>query len=139
MKIYFAGSIRGGREDKDLYAQIILALQEYGTVLTEHIGNPNLSGDGEVEKTSEFIYERDAAWVREADCVVAEVTTASLGVGYELGLSEALGKPVLCLFREEGPKKLSAMVSGNKSFTVKTYQNLQQAQQILKEFFNEQK
>ena len=37
IKIYFAGSIRGGREDKILYSQIIENLKKYGTVLTEHI------------------------------------------------------------------------------------------------------
>ena len=29
-KIYFAGSIRGGRDDKDLYAEIIEKLNELG-------------------------------------------------------------------------------------------------------------
>ena len=43
MKIYFAGSIRGGRNDKELYSQIIRHIQKYGEVLTEHIGNEFLS------------------------------------------------------------------------------------------------
>jgi len=37
MKIYFAGSIRGGRDDKELYLEIINLLGKYGKVLTEHI------------------------------------------------------------------------------------------------------
>ena len=47
MKIYFAGSIRGGRDDKELYSQIIKLLSDYGTVLTEHIGSNGLSVMGE--------------------------------------------------------------------------------------------
>jgi hypothetical protein len=39
IKIYFAGSIRGGREDAAFYHQIIALLIEYGEVLTEHIGD----------------------------------------------------------------------------------------------------
>lgn len=46
MKIYFAGSIRAGREDAQLYARIVTILKKYGTVLTEHVGNPNLSKSG---------------------------------------------------------------------------------------------
>lgn len=46
MKIYFAGSIRAGREDAHLYARIVAILKKYGTVLTEHVGNPNLSISG---------------------------------------------------------------------------------------------
>ena len=38
MKIYFAGSICGGRDDAALYRQIIVMLMEYGEVLTEPLG-----------------------------------------------------------------------------------------------------
>ena len=38
-KIYFCGSISGGRDDAELYAKIIKYLQSYGQVLTEHVGD----------------------------------------------------------------------------------------------------
>lgn len=95
MKIYFAGSITGGRVDAELYAHIILELQKHGEVLTEHLGLSTLTAYGE-DKPLREIFERDVAWVREADVVVAEVTQPSLGVGYELGLAESLGKQILC-------------------------------------------
>ena len=50
MKIYFAGSIRGGRDDQELYFDMITDLQNHGTVLTEHIGNKELGNLGEVQK-----------------------------------------------------------------------------------------
>lgn len=136
MKIYFAGSIRGGRDDRELYMSLITALQEHGTVLTEHIGNKALTSFGEVERTDRDIYERDMEWVREADVVVAEVTTPSLGVGYEIGQAEALGKPILCLFRETEGKRLSAMLSGNLYPTCVTYLNLEDATQIIGDFLS---
>ena len=42
-KIYFAGSIRGGRIDADLYRRIIEYMQRTSVVLTEHIGSPHLN------------------------------------------------------------------------------------------------
>lgn len=45
-KIYFAGSIRAGRDDAELYARIVGLLQKYGRVLTEHVGDPNLKESG---------------------------------------------------------------------------------------------
>ena len=45
-KIYFAGSIRGGREDASLYNSVIQHLSQYGTVLTEHVGLESLKSDG---------------------------------------------------------------------------------------------
>ena len=46
LNIYFAGSIRAGRADASLYQRIVKILQRYGTVLTEHVGDPNLTEAG---------------------------------------------------------------------------------------------
>lgn len=46
LRIYFAGSIRGGRDDVLLYMKIIKILQCYGTVLTEHVADPKLEAFG---------------------------------------------------------------------------------------------
>lgn len=135
MKIYFAGSIRGGRDDRALYLEIITALKHYGTVLTEHIGDDTLSHLGEVKKDVHFIYDRDVAWLQSADVIVAEVTTPSLGVGYEIALAESLKKPVLCLFRMQEDRLLSAMIAGNKNITVQEYTTVQDVETIFSEFF----
>lgn len=42
-KIYFAGSIRGGRGDASLYQRMIDYIKQTDTVLTEHIGKTNMS------------------------------------------------------------------------------------------------
>jgi nucleoside 2-deoxyribosyltransferase len=137
IKIYFAGSIRGGRKDKELYLKIINLLEKYGKVLTEHIGDKTLSSLGENSLTDQKIYKRDMAWLNEADVMIAEVTTPSLGVGYEIGKAEGQ-KPVLCLFREQHNKKLSAMISGNKNIQVKRYKNLLDIEKILDKFFKKE-
>ena len=46
LRIYFAGSIRGGRDDVQLYVRIIRLLLKYGTVLTEHVADPKLEAVG---------------------------------------------------------------------------------------------
>ena len=38
-KVYFAGSIRGGRQDADMYKRIIEYIQRNHIVLTEHVGD----------------------------------------------------------------------------------------------------
>ena len=134
MKIYFAGSIRGGRDDQELYASAIAELQAYGTVLTEHLGSPSLTAQGESTGDA-FIFERDMEWVRESDVVVAEVSTPSLGVGYEIGQAQALGKPVLCLHRPQEGKRLSAMLSGNSYVVIREYQTIEDIQVLFKEYF----
>lgn len=120
-KVYFSGSIRGGREDIALYAELIRGIGEYAEVLTEFIGDSTLEDQEADTMTDADIYERDVALERRCDLVIAECTTPSLGVGYELAYAEALGKPVIILFREESGRRLSAMLSGNPRFTVFGY------------------
>ncbi len=134
MKIYFAGSIRGGHDDKNLYLEIINLLGKYGKVLTEHIGDKTLSAMGEDGLTDKYIYDRDMAWLNEADVVVAEVTTPSLGVGYEIGKMEN-NKPILCLYREQDGKRISAMIGGNENVKFEKYRTIQDLGLILAEFF----
>lgn len=137
MNIYFAGSIKGGRQDAELYQAIIEYLKRFGVVLTEHIGSSSVSNTGEQNLTPTEIYERDVAWVRESDVVVAEVTTPSLGVGYEIGLAESLGKKILCLFRTTPGRSLSSMILGNKRVVVREYQDLTDARMVIKDFVNQ--
>ena len=134
MNIYFAGSIRGGREDVALYFEIIEQLGEYGQILTEHIGNPELTGLGEIDDDKK-IHDRDLAWLKQADYLVAEVTTPSLGVGYEIGKATEWGKPTLCLFRQTEGRALSAMIAGCPRAIVKEYRNKEELKSIFKDFF----
>jgi nucleoside 2-deoxyribosyltransferase len=134
MKIYFAGSIRGGREDAALYFQIINYLKTFGKVLTEHVGDPALTSVGDDGPTDKFIHDRDLDWLNSSDVIVAEVTTVSMGVGYEIGRAVEAGKKVLCLFRPDSGKNLSAMISGCDVLTLVNYYNLDEAKQAIDVF-----
>ena len=136
MKIYFAGSIRGGDEDRGIYHTLIKRLQEFAEVLTEHVGDAALTDQGETTKSDNEIFRRDVAWIHEADVIVAEVTVPSLGVGYELGIGESLGKPVICLYRENDGRQLSAMIRGNPRFQVQVYQDVDIAVELVKDFID---
>ena len=138
MKIYFAGAIRGGRQDASTYHAMIAHLQNHAKVLTEHVGNKALSDGGEHDLSDKEIHARDLAWLEECDAVVAEVTTPSLGVGYELGVAEKLGKPILCLFDDGNPDfRLSAMLSGNPKAIVARYQTLEETVDAIDAFIHQ--
>ena len=99
LKIYFAGSIRGGHSDAALYRELIGRLKsDFGAVvLTEHIGAElselenkievcrvarldrertvahHFLPVGQSEMTDKDIHDQDVAWLREADVLIAEV------------------------------------------------------------------
>lgn len=126
MKIYFAGSIRGGRDDQSSSAKIIKLLTLHGQVLTEHIGLESLSDQGETGISINDIYRRDTKWIEESDVLVAEVTQPSIGVGYEIGYAESLNKTIICLYREsDTAKRISGMVEGNPNVQIKRYKTIE--------------
>lgn len=134
-KIYFAGSIRGGREYAKLYAKVIKELQNYGNVLTEHIGLNDVF-EAEKHKTDEEIYTTDMNWLKQSDVIVADVSIASMGVGYELGYASSINKKVLCLLDNNSTQKLSAMINGDKSFKIHKYNSFEDIKKELANFFS---
>ncbi len=138
MKIYFCGSIRGGRQDCEIYQELIAYLKKFGTVLTEHIGNPEITNSGELLAEKE-IHDRDIAWLCQSDCIVAEVTVPSLGVGYEIGRAVEQKKPILCLYRPSDEKKASAMLLGQPKITMHQYTHMTEAKKHIDLFFSKKK
>lgn len=134
MRIYFAGSIRGGRDDWTIYKEIVASLSKYGTVLTEHIGESELSITGE-DLPDREIHDRDLAWLRSCDLLVAEVTRPSLGVGYEIGKATEWGLKVLCVYRPSVTPSLSAMIAGSNA-TVRQYNNPSELSTFFAEHFS---
>ena len=129
-KVYFAGSIRGGRQDAELYKRIIEYMQRKHVVLTEHVGDLSKSKTEGLKDRDVAIYEQDTAWLREADVVIAECTTPSLGVGYELAYAEAHGIPVHIFFNKHRTN-LSAMLIGDKYFEIHPYEAEEEIYPIL--------
>ena len=122
MKIYFAGSIRGGRGDAGLYARMIDFMKEQGhVVLTEHVGHPELNLLEQGKDRDREIYAQDTAWLRESELLIGECTNPSLGVGYELAYAERFGKPC-CLFYNRTRTQLSAMLTGDPYFRIFPYE-----------------
>ena len=121
-KIYFAGSIRGGRVDAGLYQRMIGFMKGRGhAVLTEHVGSSGLCLEEQGRDRDARIYEQDVAWLRESDVVIAECTCPSLGVGYELAYAEHRDIPVH-IFYNRSRCQLSAMLTGNKYFHLHPYE-----------------
>ncbi len=61
------------------------------------------------------IYERENKLVEDSDCMVAEVSKPSLGVGSEITQALLKNKPVLALVLENYGNKLSPILAGNPS------------------------
>lgn len=134
MNIYFACSLTGGREYEEIYSIIVDHLISRGHVVpTEHLARPEVMELEEVVDP-EDVFQRDVDWIQECDAVVAEVSTPSHGVGYEIAHALNTGKPVLCCYRRGVP--VSKMITGNNSegLVVRTYEEDEQVVEIVDMF-----
>lgn len=135
-EIYFACSIRGGRDDAEVYASLVEHTKTQASVLTEIFADQKLTAEG-MNKPNEDIWAIDMDWVRQADALIAEVTNPSLGVGYEIAKAEEWNKPVLALFRENGERRLSAMIDGSPAIEVFRYMEIDEAFIAINGFINQ--
>jgi nucleoside 2-deoxyribosyltransferase len=137
MNIYFACSITGGREFEPVYRQITeMLLSDGHTVPTAYLADPGVKLLEEKVIPRE-VYERDTTWIQECHALIAEVSTPSHGVGYEIAYALSLQKPVLCVYKEG--RSISKMLTGNShpSITIKSYHDPLQAIKIIHSFLLE--
>ena len=136
MKIYFSGSIAGGRKYLDFYKKIVAYLKKEGhQVLTEHIIVDNIF-DYESQWSPQEIFERDTRFLNQCDVVIAEVSTPSLGVGYEICHALEHQIPTLCIYQPG--IFVSRMITGNTSANLTLFECRDEKQlfQKLEEFLN---
>ena len=136
MNIYIAGPIRAGLLPKSFMNALIGQAKSFGTVLTEHIFV--LNGEEVRQKTSREIYDEDMKWLSKSDVVIAEISTPSLGVGYEIARALSMNKPVLCLCSKK-VEKLSAMKEGNRHLRIYRYNDVPDVLERVSAFLAEQK
>ena len=136
MKIYFSCSITGGRDDQQSYTRIVEYLMQRGCVVpTAHLSSADVINEEKVINPPD-VYQRDVDWISSSDALIAEVSTPSHGVGYEIALALSLDKPVLCCFKRG--RKVSKMILGNTHprILVRDYADIDELREILDEFLD---
>lgn len=125
MKIYVSGSIYGGTEKIETYKILIKELEKYGEVLDKQIADINTIAN-EAYQSDEEIYKDLENKLYEADIIFAEVSIPSLGVGYELGFADKLGKKIIAIYDSVYTPKVSTMIRGNKRIKLIPYKDIKE-------------
>jgi nucleoside 2-deoxyribosyltransferase len=134
MNVYFACSITGGREFEQVYQTIVQTLIADGHVVpTSFLASSEVMGLEQIVSPLD-VFTRDIDWINQADTLIAEVSTPSHGVGYEIAYALSVGKPVLCCYHEG--RAVSKMITGNSNpgIRVQAYQTPQQAASFVQAF-----
>ncbi len=107
MRVFLSTPIRGVHAGDEIYRLMYAHLQQMGVSVEGAFG---LSLEAEQGLDDRRIYTRDITALERSDIVLAEVSTPSTGVGFEIAHAVAMGIPVVCV-HEKGAS-VSAMVVG---------------------------
>lgn len=138
MKIYFSGSIYGGRQKLETYKKLVKELQKYGEVLDAEVADDNVLIDEE-GKTDYEIFENLEKELNEADLIFAELTVPSLGVGYEIGYADKSNKKIIGIYDKTVIPKVTTMLRGNKRLKIIPYTDISEILSNLGEIIKEEK
>ena len=123
MKIYFSGSIYGGRQKLDTYKKLINELKKYGEVLNEEVASDDVIIN-EKDVPDNQIFENLEQELNETDIIFAEFTVPSLGVGYEIGYADSHNKKIIGIYDKTVTTKITTMFRGNKNLKIIPYTDI---------------
>ncbi len=136
MIIYCAGPIKGDKQYQLFYKEIIKYISSLGHTALSELNDKFKSA---FPLNDIQIFKRDIKWMDSSEFIIAEATSASTGVGFEVAYAlYNLKKPVLALCKN-GEKSISAMISGCNSeiLTVKYYSSVEDMKKIISQYLNE--
>jgi hypothetical protein len=137
MIVYCAGAIRGDSSYSESYQEIIEIVKRNGHSALSELNSEFKSA---FPLNVKQVFQRDIKWVEKSSVMIAEISGPSLGVGFEISYALYVREiPVLAVHNTE-VENISAMITGCDSelFYVKSYNNNNELEQIIKSFLNQQ-
>jgi len=127
MRVFLSTPIRGVRAKGEIYRLMYEQLLEVGVSVEGAFG---LFPQDEEELDDRKIYTRDITALERSDIVLAEVSTPSTGVGFEVAHALAMGIPVVCVHKKGA--SASAMVLGCPELRTYAYADTEELRALIK-------
>jgi len=120
MKVYFGASISLDRSMLPVYRKVGSEIEKLGhKVLSKHVVDAKIRANGNLP--ADKLFKREVKTIKQADVMVAEVTTPSWGTAFLIEQALDMGKPVLALFYKEAEHPLPLMIKGHPELYVEHY------------------
>jgi len=134
MLVYFTGSVSAKEKFLDNYLTIITILKKMGhEVIAEHIIHNSEDSIRLLAKEERVqFHDKVQKWINSCDFMIAETSHPSTSVGYEVGYSIRVGKPVLILYSVGDPPSLLGQHEDEKVVSEKY--TPQDVEQLIKDF-----
>jgi hypothetical protein len=133
MIIYCAGPIKGDVTFKEFYLETVKIVEALGHNALSELSNKFPTT---IPLSDKQIYIRDLKWLDGSQLMIAEVSGASHGVGFEIAYALFVKKiPVLAVYNDQ-VKSISSMITGctDPKLVIKKYYNVEDLAKIIKNF-----
>ena len=129
--VYAASRIQSVNNNPQNLKSLVKICQSLGLKTTSGLWNVNIKS----EERNRLVFEGDKKLIDSADATIADVSSPSLGVGWELAYSQSKRLPILAVASIKS-KNISAMILGNPYISFKRYKSLKDLKNIIKEWIN---
>ena len=136
MIIYCAGPIKGDATFQKFYLEIIDFVESEGHTplagISAEISSSNPLNDNQV-------YKRDLKWIDGSKMMIAEISGASLGVGFEIAYAIHHKKMPVLAVAHNTAKNVSVMITGCDSnlLTVAKFRDTEDLKEIIRSYIKE--
>lgn len=143
MKVFFTGSTSKLKEDTSKYLYIINYLETLGHVNTNYIHYPENSDkrrsiEDEIIKKQVGVYDYSISLINSSDIVIADITTQSIKVGYQIDYALNKKIPTLVIYKKSKDFVLPIVLQHSHYGLLKTqeYKELEDLKIIIKNYLN---
>ncbi|MEA2051985.1 MAG: nucleoside 2-deoxyribosyltransferase [Euryarchaeota archaeon] len=135
-RVFFSCSMRGGfgRVAQEELRRIPDIIEELGMMVISRHQTSERFLENESRLTDKAIHDRDYGWLNDADMVIAEITNPSLGVGAEIADAVNLGIPVLCVYKSDYERQISAYIRGKAGVVCRPYSTDEELRDAIRVF-----
>ena len=124
-KCYVLGAVTGiAQNAEEIFNTYKKSLERNFTILGTPLETAQFKG------TLQERFQRAEQAIKNADVIIAEMSTASTGAGIEMGMAHNLGKPIYC-FAKSGSKVSGLVVGMVGENNVKYYNDTRDLQNAL--------
>lgn len=134
--VYLSGAITGNADSSPVRTLLEVLRAVQCEVVCEHVATIGPQGGApglDPLADAASIHGYDMGLMARASAVVAEVSTKSFGVGYELREAWHLGIPVLAVCPDDAPE-VSAIIRGAPHVTVVRYRDRVELERVVAAF-----
>jgi hypothetical protein len=143
MKVFFTGSTSNLKEDNDRYDYINNLIMSLGHESTNYIHHPKDSSyrnkvEKSLEDSGKNVYDFVIQLITSSDTIIADITTQSIKVGYQLDYALHNKIPALVLYKNSEDFVLPVMLNTSRYglLQVKEYKNNEDIEVIIRNYLS---